>query len=89
MNKKYKYIVIAAPKSKIQAGFAEEKDGTGNYPFFTSGESIYYVDDSFLKISKVTGINVFMATGGTANIQKYSGVASYSTDTYVLKANKN
>ncbi len=71
-------IIIENKKSKFKV---EDADNSGYYPFFTSGESIlthsqYIID----------GENIFLATGGIANIKYYNGKASYSTDTYSLKS---
>lgn len=51
----------------------------GNYPFFTSGDAV------LRHINKlIDGENVYLATGGLANIKYYEGSAAYSTDTYAL-----
>ncbi len=51
----------------------------GEFPFFTSGEAI-------LKhtTKQLDGKNIFLATGGVANIKYYEGDAAYSTDTYAV-----
>lgn len=59
----------------------ENADNSGRYPFFTSGEAILS-DSNYL----VDYENVFLATGGVANIKYYKGKANYSADTYCLKA---
>ena len=76
-NGKLSKILIENPKSTIQVGDSE--DVLGDYPFFTSGETInewtsYLVD----------GINCFLSTGGNASIKAYCGKASYSTDTWCI-----
>ncbi|PKP62096.1 restriction endonuclease subunit S [Candidatus Atribacteria bacterium HGW-Atribacteria-1] len=66
----------------IKSGFkVENADNSGRYPFFTSGEAILS-DSNYL----VDYENVFLATGGVANIKYYKGKANYSADTYCLKA---
>jgi type I restriction enzyme, S subunit len=72
-------LIFENPKSKIQVNQA---NNTGRYKFFTSGEAILRFDD-FL----IDGENIFLATGGVANINYYKGKCSYSTDTYTLKSN--
>jgi len=59
----------------------ENADNSGRYPFFTSGEAILS-DSNYL----VDYENVFLATGGVANIKYYKGKANYSADTYCLQA---
>ncbi len=70
-------IIIEQSKSKLQVQNAIDH---GSYPFFTSGEKI-------LRHTEYTteGDNIFLATGGVANVKYYSGKCAYSTDTYVLK----
>jgi type I restriction enzyme S subunit len=58
----------------------EDATNSGEYPFFTSGESVL-IHDEYL----VDGENIFLATGGYANVKYYNGKASYSTDTWSLK----
>lgn len=71
-------IIIENIKSRFKV---ENADNSGKYPFFTSGEAILS-DSNFL----VDYENVFLATGGIANIKYYKGKANYSADTYCLKA---
>ena len=76
-NGKLSEIVEEKVKSTIQVGDTEGI--SGDYPFFTSGETInewqnYLVD----------GINCFLSTGGNASIKVYDGKASYSTDTWCI-----
>jgi type I restriction enzyme S subunit len=70
-------IIIEQSKSKLQVQNAIDH---GSYPFFTSGERVIkhteYINE---------GDNIFLATGGVANVKYYSGKCAYSTDTYVLK----
>jgi type I restriction enzyme S subunit len=58
----------------------EDATNSGEYPFFTSGESVL-THDEYL----VDGENIFLATGGYANVKYYNGKASYSADTWSLK----
>jgi type I restriction enzyme S subunit len=58
----------------------EDVSNSGEYPFFTSGENVL-THDKYL----VDGENIFLATGGYANVKYYNGKASYSTDTWSLK----
>jgi type I restriction enzyme S subunit len=58
----------------------ENATNSGEYPFFTSGENVL-THDEYL----VDGENIFLATGGYANVKYYNGKASYSTDTWSLK----
>jgi type I restriction enzyme S subunit len=71
-------VVIENPKSLFKV---EDADNFGEFPFFTSGDNI-------LKHScyLVDGENLFIATGGKAKVNYYHGKASYSTDTYSIKA---
>ena len=71
-------VVIENPKSPFKV---EDADNFGEFPFFTSGDNIlrhsYYLVD---------GENLFIATGGKAKVNYYHGKASYSADTYSIKA---
>jgi len=71
-------IIIENIKSRFKV---ENADNSGRYPFFTSGEAILS-DSNYL----VDYENVFLATGGVANIKYYKGKANYSADTYCLQA---
>lgn len=51
----------------------------GEFPFFTSGEAILKHTSK-----QLDGKNIFLATGGVANIKFYEGDAAYSTDTYAV-----
>ncbi len=74
-------LIVERKKSPIKVSDA---DNYGDYPFFTSGDAI-------LKHSKmlVDDENIFLATGGIANIKFFEGKASFSTDTYVVSAKDN
>ena len=56
----------------------------GNYPFFTSGDSILEWNDY-----AVDGRNLFLNTGGNAGVKFYVGKAMYSTDTWCVSTNNN
>jgi len=58
----------------------ENATNSGEYPFFTSGDNIF-THDEYL----VDGENIFLATGGYANVKYYNGKTSYSADTWSLK----
>ena len=77
-----KDIIVERDKSKIQVNDVQE--GSGNYPFFTSGESILYTDKQLTK-----GFNIYLSTGGNAKVQSYYGEAAYSTDTWCITAKDN
>ena len=51
----------------------------GEYPFFTSGEAILKPTSK-----QLDGKNIFLTTGGVANIKYFEGDAAYSTDTYAI-----
>lgn len=73
-------LIIEEKKSPIQV---QQASGFGEYPFFTSGDSILQHTESL-----INGENIFLATGGKANVKFYNGKASYSTDTYVINSRK-
>lgn len=74
-------VIEENEKSKMKVGHA--KDIKGEYPFFTSGESILEWN-SYL----VDGRNLFLNTGGNADVKFYVGKAAYSTDTWSITAKK-
>ena len=74
-------ILTELSKSKIPVSKAT---GFGDYPFFTSGDAILQ-NDTFL----VEEENIFLATGGVANLKYYNGKAAYSTDTYAVKTSED
>lgn len=57
------------------------KNFGGEFPFFTSGDSVLRHTDSI-----VYGRNIFLNTGGNAGIKFYVGKATYSTDTWCIAA---
>ena len=75
-------ILIENLKSKTQV--KDVKGQAGLYPFFTSGESI-------MKSNKyiIDGRNIFMNTGGNADVKFYVGKTDYSTDTWCITTNNN
>lgn len=77
-----KDIIIEKEKSAIQVNNIE--DGSGNIPFFTSGETILYTSDAL-----TNDFNIYLSTGGNAKVQAYYGDASYSTDTWCISAKNN
>jgi len=68
-------------KSNIKVGTAKDLN-EGEYPFFTSGESIFEFNEYL-----VDGQNIYLSTGGNAVVKFYEGKAAYSTDTFVVKSN--
>ena len=75
-------IIVEKNKSQIQVN--NIIDGSGDIPFFTSGESILYTDNSL-----TNGFNIFLSTGGNAKVQSYYGNVSYSTDTWCITSKNN
>lgn len=73
-------LFVERPKSKVQVASSKP---TGLFPFFTSGENSYYLDEFM-----VEGENIFLATGGIANVKYFNGKASYSSDTFTITSNK-
>ncbi|MDY4182883.1 MAG: restriction endonuclease subunit S [Candidatus Onthovivens sp.] len=74
-------LLIESKKSSVQVNEARKNDGP--YPFFTSGEEIIMYKDFF-----VDGFNIFMNTGGNADVKFYIGKSSYSTDTWCINGGK-
>lgn len=72
-------ILVENEKSKIQVG--EARNQSGDYPFFTSGVAILRYKD-FL----VDGRNIYLNTGGVADVKYLVGKAAYSTDTWSINA---
>ena len=75
-------IIVENSKSPIKVG--EAKDTTGIYPFFTSGDSILEWNEYL-----VDGRNMFLNTGGNADVKFYVGKAMYSTDTWCITTCKD
>ena len=74
-------LLIENKKSSIKVG--EAKNVKGDYPFFTSGDSILEWNDYL-----VNGRNLFLNTGGNAGVKFYVGKAMYSTDTWCITTEK-
>lgn len=72
-------FIAEASKSSIQVN--EAREHSGNIPFFTSGNEIILYDEQF-----VDGFNMFLNTGGNADVKAYKGAAAYSTDTWCISA---
>lgn len=81
-NGKLENIIIENLKSSIQV--RQAKDKKGQFPFFTSGDSVLEWSDFM-----VEGRNLYLNTGGNADVKFYVGKASYSTDTWCITANDN
>ncbi len=73
-----KTVIEEKAKSSIKVSDATNY---GGFPFFTSGEGILLHDTKIIE-----GENLFLATGGVANIKYYNGDAAYSTDTFAVAA---
>lgn len=71
-------IILENPKSKIKVSDANNSDDT--YPFYTSGKAILKYHEYL-----VDGINIFVNTGGVADIKMNIGKSHYSTDTWCIK----
>ena len=67
------------PKSPIGAKKAKELPA-GQYPFFTSGSNIYYVDEY-----SIDGENIFINDGGVAGFNYYYGKANYADHVISIK----
>ncbi|MCL1678813.1 restriction endonuclease subunit S [Elizabethkingia miricola] len=77
-KKEFKECIIENRKSSLKVSDASN---FGDYNFYTSGDSILKHDSSL-----IDGANIYLATGGIANIKFKDGAAAYSTDTYSLKS---
>ena len=75
-------IIIENGKSNVQV--RDAKGLQGEYPFFTSGVSIYEWNEAL-----VDGRNCFLNTGGNADVKFYVGKSAYSTDTWCITAKDN
>lgn len=78
-NSKFGNLIVEQPKSTIQVNQAQESEGT--IPFFTSGDAILT-----WPIPLVSGRNIFLNTGGNADVKFYIGDSAYSTDTWCITA---
>lgn len=77
----FKDLIVENKKSSLKVSDASN---FGNYNFYTSGESILKHHQPL-----VDGENIYLATGGVANVKYEDGDAAYSTDTYSLKTKEN
>ncbi|MGH1520041.1 restriction endonuclease subunit S [Chryseobacterium sp. JK1] len=77
----FKECILENKKSSLKVSFATN---FGDYNFYTSGESILKHHQSI-----INGANIYLATGGNANVKFEDGAAAYSTDTYSLKTKDN
>lgn len=73
----FKELVSENKKSLLKVSDASN---FGNYKFYTSGENVLLHND-FL----VEGENIFLATGGVANVKYSNEKVAYSSDTYSVK----
>ena len=78
-NSKFGNLIVEQPKSTIQVNQAQESEGT--IPFFTSGDAILTWPTPL-----VSGRNIFLNTGGNADVKFYIGDSAYSTDTWCITA---
>ncbi len=67
-------------KSKLKVSDATNYGGT---PFYTSGDTILEHNEIL-----ISGENIFLATGGVANVKYFNGDVAYSTDTYAIYGNE-
>jgi len=73
--KKIGDIIIQNPKSKIKIRDVEK----GEFIFFRSGKNTLCHNKKI-----IDGENIFLSTGGTANVHYFSGDAAYSTDVFCI-----
>lgn len=78
ISEDYGDLIIEKRKSTLKVSDATN---FGVYPFFTSGESILLHNEK-----QIEGENIFLATGGVANVKFHNGEVAYSTDTYAITA---
>lgn len=69
-------IIVENPRSTLKVN---QSMNEGEYIFFTSGIKSKFYNDFLCK-----GKNIFIATGGKANVSFYEGKAAYSTDCYSI-----
>jgi type I restriction enzyme S subunit len=74
-------LIIANPKSKLKV---RDSSSDGDYLFYTSGKKINYYNEYLCE-----GENIFLATGGMANVNYYHGKAAYSTDCLSITTKSN
>ncbi len=76
ISEDYGDLILEKRKSNLKVSDATN---FGIYPFFTSGEAILLHNEK-----QIDGENIFLATGGVANVKYHNGEVAYSTDTYVI-----
>lgn len=74
-------LYLEKRKSKFKVSDATNY---GGIPFYTSGDTILEHNEI-----QTDGENIFLATGGIANVKFYNGKVAYSTDTYVIVGKEN
>ncbi|WP_298779043.1 restriction endonuclease subunit S [uncultured Polaribacter sp.] len=70
-------LILERKKSSLKVSDATN---FGNYPFFTSGDAVLRHINNL-----IDGANIYLATGGLANIKYFEGKAAYSTDTFAIR----
>jgi type I restriction enzyme S subunit len=78
--KKLGEIILENKKSTLKSKGNE----VGEYPFFISGMKVKTYNKSI-----IDGQNIYLPTGGNFYVHFYEGKASYSTDTWSLRTNKD
>jgi type I restriction enzyme, S subunit len=73
-------LIVEKKKSNLKVSDATN---FGSFPFFTSGEAILLHNEK-----QIDGENIFLATGGVANVKYFNGEVAYSTDTYAITSNE-
>ena len=76
ISEDYGDLILEKRKSNLKVSDATNY---GVYPFFTSGEAILLHNEK-----QIDGENIFLATGGVANVKYHQGDVAYSTDTYAI-----
>ena len=71
-------IINESKKSTVQVNDAYKN---GQYPFFTSGNTVLTYNEFF-----VDDYHMFLNTGGNPDIKGYKGKCAYSTDTWCIDA---
>jgi type I restriction enzyme S subunit len=74
-------LYLEKRKSKFKVSDATNY---GGIPFYTSGDAVLEHNEI-----QTDGENIFLATGGIANVKFYNGNVAYSTDTYVIVGKEN
>ncbi len=74
-------LYLEKRKSKFKVSDATNY---GGIPFYTSGDAVLEHNEI-----QTDGENIFLATGGIANVKFHNGKVAYSTDTYVIVGKEN